>query len=159
MGGLPPPPGLATLRSGRGGWVTCRWPLALGMQLSRACWLTFTQILTRRLSWGCEASRGRKRLPARLPQLGRWSEGPSSGLFQHRREMAPHGPNEERKRALLARGKWSQSRAQALHHPVPTAHASDCLQAVLVPPESAWTLPAPGKFPPFPLLWADQGVS
>lgn len=54
----------------------------------RACWLTFIWILS--LGLCCEASRGRKRLPARLPKPGGRSHGASPGFFQHKGETALH---------------------------------------------------------------------
>lgn len=78
------------------------------------------------------------------------------GFFNIKGKQPHTVANEERKLALWPEGSGPEGRAEAIHHPVPTCHASDCLQAILAPPGRAWTIPASGKLPLSLLLWADQ---
>ena len=136
-------------------WGSCHphldWPhshrgeVSLGREWKRACWLTFIWILSCGGPWGCGASRGRKRLPDRLPKPGGWSHGASSGLFSTKGKQPHTGANEERKQALVARGKWSREQSSGNWPPSAPGHALDCVQA-RVPPERAWTIPAPRSF-------------
>lgn len=104
--------------------------------------LAFAQILTRRVSWGWEASTRRKKLPKR-PKVEVMVRRPLEAFSAQKRDRQPGTTPDEA--GSRPGGQGTAVRAQAAPHPVSACQASDPVSRCSVPPGRAQMIPAQGN--------------